>query len=119
MRVALDRAGEQARLRISDTGEGIGPEDLQHIFDRFYRADKARSRGTGGAGLGLAIVKWIVEAHSGSVEVASTPGQGSTFALKLPLGQLSDPPAPQARLPLALMLEHSQSEDEPDLVEKR
>jgi signal transduction histidine kinase len=58
---------------------------LPRLFDRFYRADRARSRGTGGAGLGLAIVKWIAEAHSGSVTARSAPGQGSTFILKLPL----------------------------------
>jgi signal transduction histidine kinase len=120
--VALDRAGEQVRLCISDTGAGIEPEDLQRIFDRFYRVDKARSRGTGGAGLGLAIVKWIVEAHGGSVEVVSAPGQGSKFILTLPQGS----PKPQARPAPTLEPEQSQSEDElrpagatQDLVEKR
>jgi two-component system, OmpR family, sensor kinase len=85
VRVALDRVDGQAELRVSDTGEGIPAEDLPRLFDRFYRADRARSRGTGGAGLGLAIVKWIAEAHSGSVTARSAPGQGSTFILKLPL----------------------------------
>jgi two-component system OmpR family sensor kinase len=122
VRVALDRAGGQVRLCISDTGAGIEPEDLQRIFDRFYRVDKARSRGTGGAGLGLAIVKWIVEAHGGSVEVVSAPGQGSKFVLILPKGS----PKPQARPAPTLEPEQSQSEDEPrpagatqELVEKR
>jgi signal transduction histidine kinase len=83
--VALDRVDGHAELRISDTGEGIAEEDLPRVFDRFYRADKARSRGTGGAGLGLAIVKWIAEAHDGSARAISVPGQGSTFVLELPV----------------------------------
>ena len=85
VRVALDRVDSQAQLRVSDTGEGIGAEDLPRVFERFYRADKARSRGTGGAGLGLAIVKWIAEAHGGSVQASSQPGQGSIFVIALPL----------------------------------
>jgi heavy metal sensor kinase len=85
VRVALGRVDDHAELRVSDTGEGIVAEDLPLVFDRFYRADKARSRVTGGAGLGLAIVKWIAEAHGGSVEATSAPGQGSTFVLALPL----------------------------------
>jgi signal transduction histidine kinase len=85
VRLALGHADRQARISVSDTGEGIAAEDLPHIFERFYRTDKARSRLTGGAGLGLAIVKWVVEAHDGSIAVVSTPGQGSTFTLLLPL----------------------------------
>jgi two-component system, OmpR family, sensor kinase len=85
VRVALDRVDGHAELRVSDTGEGIVDEDLPRVFDRFYRADKARSRSTGGAGLGLAIVKWIAEAHGGSVKATSAPGHGSTFVLELPL----------------------------------
>jgi two-component system, OmpR family, sensor kinase len=127
VRVALDHAGGQARLRVSDTGVGIAREDVQRVFDRFYRADKARSRGTGGAGLGLAIVKWIVEAHGGGVEVASTPGQGSTFVLRLPLDQLARSPAPPVWPALAVAPKHGHgAEDEldptgaaPHLAEKR
>jgi signal transduction histidine kinase len=76
-------------LTIADTGEGIPPEHLAHIFDRFYRADPARSRDRGGAGLGLAIVRAIVEAHGGTITVASegVPGQGSTFTIQLPVSQ--------------------------------
>jgi len=82
--------GEEARdvwLEVSDTGEGIPQEQLSYVFDRFYRADPARSRGTGGTGLGLAIVRAIVEAHGGQVSVASdgVPGHGSTFTLHLPI----------------------------------
>jgi signal transduction histidine kinase len=74
-----------AAVNVSDTGIGIIPEDLPHIFERFYRADRARSRDRGGSGLGLTIVQSIVQEHQGSIEVESTPGRGSTFTLKLPV----------------------------------
>ena len=73
-----------AILVVHDTGQGIGPEDLPHIFERFYRADKARSNAAGRAGLGLSITQAIVQAHGGTVEATSTPGQGSTFTVRLP-----------------------------------
>lgn len=66
---------------MTDTGIGIAEEDLAHIFDRFWRADKARSREQGGAGLGLSIAKWIAEKHEGSISVDSAPGKGSIFRL--------------------------------------
>jgi len=69
---------------VTDTGDGISPDDLPHIFERFYRADRSRSRHTGGRGLGLAIAKQIVEAHGGEVWVESTPSHGSTFGFRLP-----------------------------------
>lgn len=72
---------------VSDTGEGIAPEELEHIFDRFYRGEDARSRNDGGAGLGLAIVKQMVTAHHGWVSVQSVPGQGTTFTVTLPVEQ--------------------------------
>jgi len=74
-----------ACLRVSDTGEGIPSEDIPHIFERFYRVDKSRSRIHGRTGLGLAICKAIVDAHGGTIEVSSKPEQGSTFTVKLPL----------------------------------
>ncbi|HEX9131719.1 MAG TPA: HAMP domain-containing sensor histidine kinase [Ktedonobacteraceae bacterium] len=74
-----------AFVKVSDTGIGLLPEDLPHIFERFYRADRARSRDRGGSGLGLTIVQSIVQEHQGSIEVESTPGRGSTFTLKLPV----------------------------------
>jgi heavy metal sensor kinase len=82
--VALDARDGDVAIRISDTGRGIAPEVVPHVFERFYRGDKARSRQDGGFGLGLAIVKWIADSHRGAVEVASTPGAGSTFTVTLP-----------------------------------
>ncbi len=76
---------EQACLSVSDTGIGITPQDKEHIFERFYRADPARSRAAGGSGLGLAIADWIIRAHHGSIAVESQPGKGSTFTVNLPL----------------------------------
>jgi two-component system phosphate regulon sensor histidine kinase PhoR len=74
----------QVQLWVQDTGIGIAQEHLPHLFDRFYRVDKARSRAEGGVGLGLAISHWIAEAHQGSIHVASAPGKGSTFTVLLP-----------------------------------
>ena len=75
----------QALLIVRDTGIGIAPKDQAHIFERFYRADPARSRAAGGSGLGLSIVDWVVRAHDGTVNVESRSGQGSTFTVVLPL----------------------------------
>jgi len=72
------------RLRVSDTGIGISPEAAPHVFERFFRADKARSRAEGGFGLGLSIVKWITESHHGAVELHSDAAAGSTFTVTLP-----------------------------------
>jgi signal transduction histidine kinase len=71
-------------IQVSDTGTGIPQEDLAHIFDRFFRVEKSRSRDRGGSGLGLAIVKKIVEDHGGTVSVQSKMGEGSTFSVILP-----------------------------------
>ena len=72
------------KVTVSDTGSGIAPQDLPHIFERFYRADVSRNRTTGGAGIGLTLVKTIVEAHNGSVEVVSETQKGTTFTLVFP-----------------------------------
>ncbi|MFI5587691.1 sensor histidine kinase [Amycolatopsis sp. NPDC051758] len=78
------REGDDVVIEVADTGAGISAEDLPHVFDRFWRADKARTRGTGGSGLGLAIVRKLAEAHGGTATAASVPGQGATFTLRLP-----------------------------------
>lgn len=83
----LHLEGEQrafAKIVVSDTGIGIGKEDQERVFDRFFRVDKARSRDQGGSGLGLSICKWIVEAHKGEIKVESEIGKGSSFIVKLP-----------------------------------
>ena len=77
--------GKWMSVQVSDTGPGILPAHLPYVFERFYRADPSRTRGTGGAGLGLAIVKQLVEAHGGRVWVESTLGAGATFGFTLPL----------------------------------
>ncbi|UJF32535.1 sensor histidine kinase [Paenibacillus hexagrammi] len=82
--VMLEAASKRWVLSIKDTGIGIPEEDRSRIFDRFYRAEKHRSREEGSAGLGLSIAKWIVEAHKGSIEVVSSVGHGSTFIVKIP-----------------------------------
>lgn len=79
------RENDLCRVDVSDTGEGIQPEDLPYLFDRFYRGEKSRNRSTGGAGLGLAIARGIVEAHDGTISVESHPGQGARFSFTLPV----------------------------------
>lgn len=83
--VAATAANGCVDFVVSDSGSGIAPEHLGNIFERFYRTDPSRTRGTGGAGLGLAIVKQLVEAHGGSVHAESTPGAGATFRFSLPV----------------------------------
>jgi signal transduction histidine kinase len=83
--VHVRRHGQSAHVEVRDTGTGIAPEHLPRIFDRFYRADKARARAQGGAGLGLAIAKMLVDAHGGHLQVSSTVGVGTQVAVSLPL----------------------------------
>lgn len=88
--VALRREGDEVVLTVADTGIGIPSRDLDRIFERFYRVDRARSRETGGTGLGLSIVRHVVDNHGGSVRVRSELGRGSTFEVRLPT--LAEPP---------------------------
>jgi len=83
--LSLRKDAGKAILEVADTGTGISGEDLPHIFERFYRANKARASDDTGTGLGLAIAKWIVGEHGGEIAVASLPGQGTTFTIRLPL----------------------------------
>jgi signal transduction histidine kinase len=82
--VWVRRTTQGAEVIVSDTGEGIRAEDLQHIFERFYRGEKSRNRGTGGAGLGLAIASGIVRAHGGDIQVESQIGNGTQFTFYIP-----------------------------------
>jgi two-component system phosphate regulon sensor histidine kinase PhoR len=84
VRVEAQETEAEIIIRVMDQGDGIPPEHLDRIFERFYRVDAGRSRKEGGTGLGLAIVKHIAQAHGGRVTVESTPGQGSIFSLHLP-----------------------------------
>jgi heavy metal sensor kinase len=86
VRLSLSKQGGQSCLKVEDTGPGIPPEDLPHIFDRFYRGDPSRKRTeNSGFGLGLSIAKWIVDHHGGQIEVESRVGKGTRFTVWLPL----------------------------------
>ncbi|MDX3457768.1 HAMP domain-containing sensor histidine kinase [Streptomyces sp. ME02-8801-2C] len=82
--LAARQTANEAILTVRDTGDGIAPEDLPHVFDRFWRAEKSRSRRTGGSGLGLSIVRQLVESHGGTVAADSAPGRGAVFTVRLP-----------------------------------
>jgi signal transduction histidine kinase len=84
IRITISETEDSAVFSIEDNGTGIPEEEVPHIFERFYRADKSRNRMTGGSGIGLAIVKSIVTAHGGSVDVQSRLGKGSCFMITLP-----------------------------------
>jgi PAS domain S-box-containing protein len=89
--ISVNQRDHQAVLRVADTGIGIDPDDLPRIFDRFYKANKARPTGIGGTGLGLSIVKQVIEAHQGTVQVESVPDHGTTFTIHMPLSMPTAP----------------------------
>ncbi len=93
--IEVKRGTEMAEISVSDTGIGLSPEDLNHIFSRFWRADAGRDRASGGLGVGLAIVKEIVDRHNGWVNVESEVGAGSTFTINIPL--IKEDPKKQAK----------------------
>lgn len=81
--------GNNVKIMVSDTGPGVSDEDKKHLFDRFYRIDKARSRSTGGHGLGLSIAKWVVQGHRGTIDILDNQPQGTIFKILIPKGQKS------------------------------
>jgi signal transduction histidine kinase len=106
IRLATGSEGDRAWIAVADEGPGIAPEDQPHVFDRFWRADRARSRADGGTGLGLAIVRQIVESHGGQIRLQSKVGVGSSFVIWLPVAptalDATSRPAPSSSLaPLA------------------
>jgi signal transduction histidine kinase len=107
IRLATGSEDDRAWIAVADEGPGIAPEDQDRVFDRFWRADKARSRADGGTGLGLAIVRQIAESHGGQVRLQSKPGVGSSFVIWLPVAPApssagdSGPAAPSPLTPVA------------------
>ena len=87
IRVRLIRSGRDAILTVSDNGPGIPKEDQSHIFDRFYRVDKARSRESGGTGLGLSIAQEILNQHKGRIEISSEYGKGTSVLITMPAAE--------------------------------
>jgi two-component system phosphate regulon sensor histidine kinase PhoR len=94
--VSFDVSKKNVTTYVKDFGEGISPEHVNRIFERFYRVDKSRSREKGGTGLGLAIVKHILEGHNTRAEVESTPGKGSIFSFKLPRAKVGGMDVPES-----------------------
>jgi two-component system OmpR family sensor kinase len=85
--VSVTRRNGSAEISVTDAGPGLDEEHLEHLFERFYRADPSRARASGGVGLGLAIVAAVAEAHGGTASASSRPGEGTTIAIALPLAR--------------------------------
>ena len=85
VRVTLDADHKYFYVKVADSGIGIPEDSVDHIFERFFRVDKARSREVGGTGLGLSITKNVIQMHHGVIDVESTPGEGTTFSMRIPL----------------------------------
>ncbi len=83
--IRLQAVGQEVTVEVEDTGHGIEPENIPHLFERFYRTDWARAKDSAGTGLGLPIVKEIMDAHGGSISVTSEVNKGSAFTLRLPV----------------------------------
>src|SRR5262249_33435302 len=90
VRVSLERRNGSAVIEVSDSGPGMTPEEAEHVFERFYRADASRSRASGGVGLGLSIVAAVAEAHGGRVSASAEPGKGAAFRIMLPVSDRAD-----------------------------
>jgi len=117
--VTADRSAGSVRMRVHDTGEGINPNHLPRIFERFRQVDTSTTRGAGGLGLGLAIVRQLVEAHGGSTEAHSDgPGCGSTFTVTLPVPAIDVSQAPFSQPPLGLVDDESTSSPPDQLPSK-
>lgn len=99
--VRVTATSEEAVIEVADTGIGIAADELPHVFERFWRSEKSRSRASGGAGIGLAIVQALVSAHEGRIDVASAPGRGSTFTVALPLAVSGREASPAAARPVS------------------
>ena len=89
MRVTLDADHKYFYVKVADSGIGIPEDSVDHIFERFFRVDKARSREVGGTGLGLSITKNVIQMHHGVIDVESTQGEGTTFSMRIPLNYVS------------------------------
>jgi signal transduction histidine kinase len=87
VKLAASRVGEEIEFAVSDNGPGLGEEELEHVFDRFWRAESGETQSVGGTGLGLAIAKSLVELHGGAITAHSLPGEGATFRFVLPIAK--------------------------------
>ncbi len=114
IKIGFEQKGQKVNVIVKDTGRGIPPDDLNRIFERFFRVEKSRSKEMGGTGLGLAIVKHILEAHDTKVSVTSTVGIGSTFSFTLAVGQSTAEMEEAARKQLMMLQKEEAFEEEND-----